>query len=97
MKKFRVWDKKLNKYIELNPFIALGNGDYILEQWAGVYDRNGKEIYEGDIVNYKGVVGKISQWANAYVVSSPSSVCFEDSLTFMQHGHIIGNVNETAF
>ncbi|USZ61388.1 YopX family protein [Lactiplantibacillus plantarum] len=98
MIKFRAWDnecKVIRDYDELKGLTldALDASDFKLEQFTGLTDVNGKDIYEGDILEnrkYRSIVKFASGKFLADVVGTISRF----DLIGETHGSkVIGNVH----
>ncbi len=99
MIKFRAWDnecKVIRDYDELKGLTldALDASDFKLEQFTGLKDVNGKDIYEGDILEnrkYRSIV----KFANGKFLADVVRTISRFDLIGETHGSkVIGNVHE---
>lgn len=105
--KFRAWDKQHNCFTQY-PFVVDNKGNvfkeyigggklekhYVLMQFTGLTDKNGKEIYESDLVLYK-EEKRIVSWAGlGWELQQKDSPAHAWDLWEPEFSELIGNIYE---
>ena len=94
--KFRIFDSEIKKYIDISASaIMLDELNNLkpnlkIEQFTGLYDKNGKEIYEGDIVTDG--VGKYKIIYDLKLAGYQPYCIFRDDPE--NYCEVLGNINE---
>lgn len=110
--KFRFWrDGRMQQAHQLNAYVNSDNnfaGDgEILMQYTGIKDKNGKEIYEGDLFNVANnktyVVKYIESGTSDYELRAATFVLWYNEEMFfpfdefaMENGKVIGNIHQNT-
>ena len=102
--KFRAWKQSQNKMLSWNEVCETGKLEDILNgvwlqpmQFTGMHDKNGEEVYEGDIWERVGFIAVV-EWAYAswhlQYTNNSKSIQYPNFHSNIGDGKVIGNIYE---
>jgi len=97
--KFRAWDRTNKQIFQVHSLgskwssedgLMFGDGRFPIMQYTGLKDKNGKEIYEGDIVqkSYGAYPVTVSEFHGYRFMWGLDNLCKDDAI----RGEVIGNI-----
>lgn len=98
----------MGRYIPYSPILAFDNPEYVFEQFTGMRDRKGNDVYEGDVVceqlDEEGAalgnsanVGRVFFAAGSFMIDGDSCLydhTFSTSPNILEDYLVIGNALE---
>ena len=98
--KFRVWYKSVRAFqFDAEVFLSeiIDDNDVIIEQCTGLKDKNGKLIYENDLIKIDDDVAVI-KWSDYYArfMLESQEDNFDFETTYAEECEVIGNIHKNA-